>query len=64
MEPQVSTVLKIQRLPTRGENVMPKKKKKPTKKKSTNRPKRELEGYLIEDGKIKKLYRKTGGLSI
>ena len=64
MEPQVSKVLKIQRLPTRGENVMSKKKKKPTKKKSTKKPKRELEGYLIEDGKIKKLYRKTGGLSI
>ncbi len=43
---------------------MSKKKKKPTKKKSTKKPKRELEGYLIEDGKIKKLYRKTGGLSI
>tara|TARA_Y100000592_G_C5356534_1_gene261447 strand:- start:544 stop:741 length:198 start_codon:yes stop_codon:yes gene_type:complete len=65
MEPQVSTVLKIQRLPTRGENVMPKKKKKPTKKKSNKKPKRELEGYYIPgDGTIKVIYRKNGGLSI
>ena len=42
-----------------------KKKKKPIKKKGKKRrPKREVEGYLIEDGKIKTLYKKNGGLSI
>ena len=44
---------------------MPKKKKKPTKKKSNRKPNRELEGYYIPgDGTIKVIYRKNGGLSI
>ena len=41
------------------------KKKKPVKKKGKKRRQyREVEGYLIEDGKMKTIYRKTGGLSI
>ena len=41
------------------------KKKKPAKKKGKKRRQnREIEGYLIEDGKMKTIYRKTGGLSI
>ena len=42
-----------------------KRKKKPTKKRATKKPKREIEGYYIPgDGTIKVLYRKNGGLSI
>ena len=42
---------------------MPRKKKKPTKKKVKNKSKRELEGYYIPgDGTIKVLYKKNGGL--
>ena len=41
------------------------KKKKPVKKKAKKRRQnKEVEGYLIEDGKMKTIYRKTGGLSI
>ena len=66
MEPQVSTVLKIQRLRTRGEVVMPKKKKQPTKKKGNKKKsKKVLEGYYIDDKGLKILYKdKWGGLSI
>ena len=66
MEPQVSKVLKIQRLRTRGENVMPKKKKKkPIKSKKPKKDGRVLEGYYIDDKGLKVLYKnKHGGLSI
>ena len=44
---------------------MPRKKKKPTKKKVKKKSKRELEGYYSPgDGTIKVLYKKNGGLSI
>ena len=42
---------------------MPKKKKKQVKTKKRKK-KREVEGYLIEGGKIKVLYKKDKGLSI
>ena len=42
---------------------MPKKKKKPVKKKKKNN-KKDIDGYLIENGKIKILYKKPRGLSI
>ena len=65
MESQVSTVLKIQRLRTRGEVVMPKKKKKQPTKSKKPRAKRELEGYYIDDKGLRILYKKKdGGLSI
>ena len=66
MESQVSKVLKIQRLRTRREIVMPKKKKKqPKKSKKPSKSNRVLEGYYIDDKGLKILYkRKDGGLSI
>ena len=42
-----------------------KRKKKPTKKRATTKPKREIEGYYIPgDATIKVLDRQNGGLSI
>ena len=42
---------------------MPKKKKKPVKTKKRKK-KRDVEGYLIEGGKIKVFYKNDKGLSI
>ena len=65
MEPQVSKVLKIQRLRTRREIVMPKKKKKqPKKSKKPRKSNRVLEGYYIDDKGIKVLYKNRWGGSI